>query len=418
MDIRNLIDKPGDRQQTSSSTSSPTLESTPLPPRRQTVSSLLNEDEDGSPQTRRSSYASSTNGNDRRQSIQSLLSDTTPTHPEPPYAQQRSESTPSRPRRKPKRYDRPPIWAQNWTGAREDSRPATGVVPSPSPGGPRGRGSSQPQVLAPRPIEGTNSLGFQSTISGVLPHEDLTRKVVEWVFSNISLLGEDKSYIELEIKLGAICAKSNEKRIQLPVLTECVLDPRFTRAETFFEAQLSDAQFSLVNQFLDGLCDDKKVLTRQSIRTKDHIYSHPNKPDKLRVTYDERDTPIERMVKRRVADMMVFSPGDLLDLRISLNVELPASRTDISDQGKPAKIRSKNRLSYAAQGMQFDLTSVISDNAARSSKELEIEVNKSLILELIDNFERNKDVREMEKFEDLIRIAIDNARVLNRKLSR
>jgi hypothetical protein len=208
MDIKSLIDRPNN----SVDGNSPSATSSPIE-RRHTLSSLLNEDDEDpiDHQSRKNSIILST------------------LNSKPLAAAPKSTAV-----RKPKRYDIPPIWATSWKKAyaKNNTSKVNGSL-----------GRRAPATLS----------GLPTSITNVTPYEDLTRKITEWLFSNILELGDEKQYIEVEFKFGKICTKSNDQRLTLPVITETVLRPDYTRAETFFQAALSDEQFGRANTFLDEL---------------------------------------------------------------------------------------------------------------------------------------------------------------------
>jgi polynucleotide 5'-triphosphatase len=250
----------------------------------------------------------------------------------------------------------------------------------------------------------------------------MTRKIAEWLYSNLlSMADNDRRNVELEIKFGTIHDKGTQKRLELPVTTETLLQPTYAHSRTSFVASLLDDQFRHANELLDSLSSGSSPTLQRlpATRTRDMIYASRDSSAKVRISYDEGDAIIARISKRRVADLMIFSPGDLVDFRISLNVETPVSPSErLSDA--PSAIRNKNRQSYRTEGMQIDLTSVItpSSHGDGVSKELEVELDSNVLIRLFDDYRLRSDSGAMDKFEDLLHSALDNSRAVARKLSR
>jgi polynucleotide 5'-triphosphatase len=365
MNINALIDARNDEHPTPSSsvTSSPNLS------RRQTVSSLLNFEDD------------------RPTALNNGGTVTTP---------------------KPKRYKVPPIWAQKW-------RSKIG-------------GRINPEIVA-QPVRNNKSegsvSGLPASISGVTPYEDLTRKITEWVYSHLMQLNEERQYVEVEFKMGTICNKQTDRRIDLPVVTETLVNAEYAKSSTRFVAALSDEQFSNANVILDGLAGNSSTnnstitLTKKNdARTRDLIYTNKKSAGNIRTTLDESDQMVACICKRRVSDLVVYSPGDLLDYRISISVETPYDEPSKLKALPPTLIRNKNRQSYTQKGVQVDLTSVISGDSGKSTKELELELDGPLLTSFFDSFNDRTDPRAMDKFEELIKLGLDNTRVMARKLGR
>jgi polynucleotide 5'-triphosphatase len=266
--------------------------------------------------------------------------------------------------------------------------------------------------------------GLAPSVTGIIPHEDLTRKITEWVYSHITqLTPEDRDGVEIELKFGTLNDRSTDKRMDLPVVTETVIRPDYARANTFFKATMTDEQFGRINTFLDDLSNPQKKsnslappVSRTDVKTRDVIYDKGG-ADKVRLTFDEHEQLIAKITKRRVNDLVIYSPGDLLDIRLSISVEKDYPN-QVDRQQKPSTIRNKNRLSYSAKGIQIDLTSVISGGRQQTSKELELELDVTSLMSYYDSFQTKSDPKAMDKFEELIRYAVDNTRILARVISR
>lgn len=378
MDISNLIDRPGDTTATTNSSRTSSVTSSPvISSRRQTVSSLLNDEPDAVPSS---------------QVVERSV--------------------------KPRKYLEPPIWAHKW------NRKAKG--PSNV-----GRGSTNSSTVAKQSTSAVNNgqvslSGLPPSITGITPYEDVTRKITEWIYSHITQLSlEDRPGVEIELKFGTIISKATDKRIELPVITETIIRPDYARANTFFKATMSDEQFGRINTYLDELVNPRSPssplapsVTRTDFKTRDDMYEPKNGNGKIRLTFDEHERLIAKITKRRVSDLIIYSPGDLLDIRISISVEKDYPN-EVDQHQKPSATRNKNRLSYCASGIQIDLTSVISPGGRQPvSKELELELDVPALIGFYNAFQTKSDPRAMDKFEEVVRYAIDNTRILARAISR
>ncbi|KAA8908773.1 hypothetical protein TRICI_004742 [Trichomonascus ciferrii] len=411
MDIKSLIDRPtAEETASSSATSSPVIES-----RRHTVSSLLNDDGEAeaikAAAERREEELRQEQHEEEQEQSERRPQQEEPATPEKKKPEKEEDKEKQRRRDKPRRYKTPPIWAQSWKQFSRRFGASRNVV-------------AQPSAVAVADADGSGGAGgvggerLFSTITGVVPFEDLSRKVTEWLYGNLDQLETDaRQHVEVELKLGTICDKATEKRLQMPVVTETILRSDYARADTFFQACMSDAQFNNANGFLDELAGKRPpTVTRQLSKTRDSIYAARG-PGKTRVTFNEGTGATERVIKTRIADLMIFSPGDLLDIRISISTETPA-QPSAAENGNPATVRHKNRQTYVHSTGQVDLTSVVTGSANRATKELEVELDAAQLVCFFDAYKSGADPQAMDKFEDFIRSGVDNTRIIARRISR
>ena len=96
----------------------------------------------------------------------------------------------------------------------------------------------------------------------------------------------------------------------------------------------------------------------------------PRNRRKMRITYDTKTGELrKRIVKARVADLDIGMPGEPLDCRISISIEMPwtgpaaeverllaAAAQRGGAGGSPDRL--KDRLSYSQWPLQVDLTQV------------------------------------------------------------
>ncbi len=86
-------------------------------------------------------------------------------------------------------------------------------------------------------------------------------------------------------------------------------------------------------------------------------------PLKLRVSYDSKTRQlIDKIIKVRIGDLDILFPGDPLDCRISVNLEMHFEgsmeeiKSMVMDNRQPDRL--KNRVSYKQSHYQIDLTQV------------------------------------------------------------
>lgn len=401
--VGHLPPKPGRRRSSGVSNSSshsshePVLPSSlPPPPKTQSISS---------PVLRRNSRSKS-NGELKPPSTTQHIGET-------PVSAQKVPTT-----AKPKRYETPPIWAQSYRMLKKMPRIFTR--------NPNYRNGNQGQTShIPTTSQIASTSGLPVSLTDVLPFEELTRKVTEWLFATLHQLGDDRKYAEVEIKLGRIMQKENDSRLSMPVITETVVRPDYARNLTYFVPSVSDRQFDGAVHFLDSLAKESKanpgkptdIRADPSKHTTDVTYNIIDNVDNVRVTLNEDDEVLERIIKRRVDNLDVHSPGDLLDFRVTVSLEIPQSESEynmlkLSKNGQ----RVKNRLSYRHRAFQADLT-LVTNNQKVATRELELEMNQELLLKYYHGLERGDKDASIE-FEELVRFLIDNARLILRKVSR
>lgn len=255
----------------------------------------------------------------------------------------------------------------------------------------------------------------------MIPADDVTTKVCSWLYSHLFQLEDQRKYVELEFKMGRVIDRNSNQRANLPCITETVISPEYARERLTFEASIDSAQFSRVESLISNLSGRQgaaSVTKLPDIRQKDVIHPQQGSGANIRLSYDEGNNLVDRIVKKRVANLLVFCPGDLADWRVSLSTEVPFSGST-EELARPNKIRNKNRQSWRTNGLQVDLTGVISEGGDHSkSKEVELEMDKDLIVQFFENFQSKKDPEAMDKFQELIRFGVDSCRTISRYISR
>lgn len=148
------------------------------------------------------------------------------------------------------------------------------------------------------------------------------------------------------------------------------------------------------------------------------LNASPGRQPKVRVTKDQKTGKIlAKIVKARIKDLHVYSPGGDLDWRVSVSFEmnwdgdverLIASQAEEGHHNRHPE-RNKDRMSYRHLAYQIDLTQVKPGNAGPDSAthELEVEVSSAEVKRLA--------LEKPNQYEELIRGFVDNVRILARQ---
>ncbi|OJJ71185.1 hypothetical protein ASPBRDRAFT_127188 [Aspergillus brasiliensis CBS 101740] len=209
----------------------------------------------------------------------------------------KTTSSPQPPKRKRRRLNEPPIFAQKCARSKGRCPP----IPKPhppipkhardSPANPwivRQRAVSSAQgavaAVAPpvkvkeetTPVNGPStpqrpseppqvgSLGpWEPSITGFIPHEEVTKLVADFLFQHVVLRNDavaapagaaaagQMPIIEVEAKLGQLIDMDRGERMVLPILTESVVNKDNPRFRTAFESTMTVAQHRAMNNFLN-----------------------------------------------------------------------------------------------------------------------------------------------------------------------
>lgn len=317
---------------------------------------------------------------------------------------------------KPRRYSRPPIWATKWQGlgrqSERDHRPA------PRQDRPRGGGSDHQRgpggSRGPPPGSSTTTTttitGCPPSISGIKPFESVTRTVTSWLHAHLSTMSPDQlQTVELEAKIGTIQHKkagSDRARLDLPIVTEAVVNQQYVGAQCSFSSQLPETLLEEAKRILDS-ADPKFIKSTEHTIHRDEIYEGGQDKGNLRITRDDvTGRQVAKIRKKAIAHIMIHCPTDPFDIRLSLATESP---TDDVPQGV-CRTRRKDRISYLYDGFRADLTKV---SGSSMSSELEMECDSH---KLIGYFTDRNDPRNMDKVEELLQILLDSMRYVNRRL--
>ncbi|KAI4134389.1 MAG: hypothetical protein LQ347_001566 [Umbilicaria vellea] len=304
---------------------------------------------------------------------------------------------------------------------------------------------------------------WESSILGsVIPYEDLTRTISDWLFQQVVTRGDVDTgpagggpglgaILEIEAKIGQIIDLNRGERLRLPVLTECVISQSDPSIRTKFESSMTESQHRTLNGFLN-----KALLSSQPTKTtptsavppKPRIpmsYVHTRECDasyelksssyhtlppsvralinqrhrpRVRITTDQKSgRELAKIIKMRVADIEIYSPRTLFDWRVSVSLEMNydgdmRDLEETTEGGKKAD-RNKDRMSYKHLAYQIDLTQVTPAEATSKADkvhELEIEVSSAEVRRQGLLAQKG----EISQYEELIKGFVDNVRVLAR----
>jgi hypothetical protein len=189
--------------------------------------------------------------------------------------------------------------------------------------------------------------------------------------------------------------KQTQRRVEMPVLNDCVLSDGGSQPWFRFESNMTLEQHRAFNALLN------KRVTETPPGAMKMAYKHTREIDelyavaagrKVRVTRDkttqEVRRPLERRLnliqvlavieKKKIANLHLFMPTMPFDCRISVNQEIAAVEPVNLE---PFQVRSKDRLSYKHDVFQYDLTQVRTTTTTTQgeiSHELEMEVRFAL----------------------------------------
>ncbi|SMY24385.1 unnamed protein product [Zymoseptoria tritici ST99CH_1A5] len=254
---------------------------------------------------------------------------------------------------------------------------------------------------------------WEKSINWNVPLSSLVKSLMDWTFQSLdanSDIGLDprEGAIEIEAKIGTLVDENTGERMVLPVRNAVVLAPG-TENRYQFESQMLEAAHQRMNKYLNECLvtsreqkgrtpiDYKHIKEVDSFRTlsKYGIGLLPQCAQKryrrelrLRTSVDQKTGRVTaRIVKVKLAELQIHSPGESYDCRISMNLEVNLDRPDIDLQQlteeptheKPAQPdRVKDRLSYKHLAYSTDLTRV--DTKGLSPKyELELEVDANTL---------------------------------------
>ncbi|KAI0304444.1 mRNA triphosphatase CET1 [Multifurca ochricompacta] len=230
--------------------------------------------------------------------------------------------------------------------------------------------------------------------------------------------------IEVEAKIGVLKDRGTGNRLQLPVLVETILTSK--AAGCHFESNMTGMQHKHFNMLLNNL---KESSDKPGYHSSPIAYTHshlvdsfyasenPRSRENIRVTRDDKTGEVLATVKKvRLGNLDVYNPKRAADWRISVNVEVPVPHP----LGSPTHTRRKDRISYSHEEFVIDLTQVASSGGPGSQPELlhelELEFANPRLLAAAAAKRGDESSPEPERFmfDELIRVFVNNARILAR----
>lgn len=127
--------------------------------------------------------------------------------------------------------------------------------------------------------------------------------------------------------------------------------------------------------------------------------------------------------KRHISQLLIYSPKDSYDVKLSINLELPVPENDPPEKYQhqtPVSERTKERVSYIHNDSctRFDITKVqnhnkgIKSNDVEITHEIELEINTPALIKAFDNI-----MTDSKEYATLIRTFLNNGTIVRRKLS-
>ncbi|CAI4052778.1 hypothetical protein SKDZ_16G0490 [Saccharomyces kudriavzevii ZP591] len=299
---------------------------------------------------------------------------------------------------KPSKYKNVPIWAQKW----------------------------KPTIKALQSID-MKDLKIDPSFLNIIPDDDLTKSVQDWVYATIySIAPELRSFIELEMKFGVIIDAKSPDRVNPPVSSQCV----FTELDAHLTPNIDSSLFQELSKYIRGISEVTENTGKFSIiesQTRDSVYRvglSTQRPRFLRMSTDIKTGRVGQFIeKRQVAHLLLYSPKDSYDVKISLNLELPVPDNDPPEKYKsqsPISERTKDRISYIHNDSctRIDITKVENHNQSSKSRpsetthEVELEINTPALLSAFDNI-----TNDSKEYASLVRTFLNNGTIIRRKLS-
>ncbi|KAG9783876.1 hypothetical protein KCU88_g2929, partial [Aureobasidium melanogenum] len=193
---------------------------------------------------------------------------------------------------------------------------------------------------------------WEPSITNVVPYEDLSRKVCDWIYQMIGMANPPGggAMFEIEAKVGSIVDESTGHRLSLPVETETLFSRDKFRGRTSFHSSMDMAQHRLLNTFLNNLVQesmresqtsDRQVIGYDHPHEYDEFYElteegrrnlppsivtwlNPRHKPRVRRTIDETTGRVKaQIIKSRIADIDIYNPNSDFDYRISISIESP-----------------------------------------------------------------------------------------------
>ncbi|KAL6942429.1 hypothetical protein ACO0QE_003604 [Hanseniaspora vineae] len=334
---------------------------------------------------------------------------------------------------KPVKYNITPIWARKWqVKAKGNTNTANNSTSE------TGNDVSLEDTVNGFPV-------FLPSFTNVIPDDDLTKSVQEWIYATVvSISEEERPFLELEMKFGKLTGENQVDRINPPISTQSI----YTDIDGHLQPNVDSTVFEALTKYFNNqqqqatATGDKKTSfnvieshTIDSVYRLNDFYNH-RRPRFLRLSKDYDTGRIAQFVeKKSIAQLLIYSPKDSYDMKISINLELPLNMNDEPpekfERETPIHLRNKDRISFIHNNSftRFDLTHVINKNMNSISKssltandeqaknitntyEVELEINTPMLLKAFDHISTDS-----TKYASLIRSYLNNGTLVRRKMS-
>lgn len=299
---------------------------------------------------------------------------------------------------KPNKYKNVPTWAKKW----------------------------RPTVNALQSID-TSDFKIDSSFLNIIPDDDLTKSVQDWVYATIySIEPELRQFIELEMKFGLIVEAKSPERVSPPIASQAI----YTEQDAHMTPNVDGVLFNELNKYIRGVSEMAENSGKFSIiesQTKDSVYRvglSTQRPRFLRMSKDIQTGRVGEFIeKRHIAQLLLLSPKDSYDMKISLNLELPVPENEPPEKYQnqtPVSERSKDRVSYIHNDSctRIDVTKVQNHNQGVKGRhtelthEIELEINTPALLTAFD-----KITEDSTEYASVIRTFLNNGTIIRRKLT-
>ncbi|CDO93252.1 unnamed protein product [Kluyveromyces dobzhanskii CBS 2104] len=303
----------------------------------------------------------------------------------------------------PKRYNVPPVWARKWKHT----------------------------VRALQAID-SNNLKLDESILAFIPEDDLTKSVQDWIYATlIAVDPELRQFVEVEMKYGVIIDPSTSNRVNPPVSSQCV----FTDLDSTMKPDVDERVFDEFNRYIKNLSELNENMGKFNIidsfasDLSYRVRTHTERPKFLRMTRDVNTGRIAQFIeKRKISQILLYSPKDSYDTKISISLELPVPDSDPPEKYQhhtPTGNRIKKRTSYIHNDSctRFDITKVENKPIRVNNKhekeaesdttyEVELEINTPALLNAFENIQHDS-----KEYAAIVRTFLNNGTIVRRKLS-
>ena len=254
---------------------------------------------------------------------------------------------------------------------------------------------------------GTEGSSHEPSITLEQPYDEVTRELCDFldafVVSNDGWRSLEGVKLEIEAKIGTLVDDVTGERLSLPIRTETVLDSN--KIQVRFQSFITVEHHKSINGFLNDAFTKSQTASSTPMKYKhtkerdvfyefypETHFAHlppsaqniikPTNHTRIRVTRDdESGADISKIVKHRVEDLSIYSPGTEFDYRISLNLEFPFhgptnNLIEAKERGAK-KERLKDRMTYWHQDFRIDFTQAKPSEVKTDwTHELEIELDE------------------------------------------